>query len=164
MAVDFTPGIDLEKEKRRHKRIFRFFEFFIVGFLFGVVEDLIVVAAATDDSASAAVSSAHRLDRRRAGEAVRTALRCRTDPAAGTGRETAVGSGRWVRSRAAAAVDQPGRSAGLLEALVDRANLSHPLENRGNISLRQTERSPGRYASSAVATLEDPGVTGRRRG
>lgn len=52
MAVDFTPGIDLEKEKRRHKRIFRFFEFFIVGFLFGVVEDLIVVAAATDDSIS----------------------------------------------------------------------------------------------------------------
>jgi len=89
--------------------------------------------AATADGASAerplpvALSSADGWERRRTGEAIRTALGGRANPAAGAGRKAAVGC--WVRSRAAAAVDQPGSSAGLLFPLLDRANPPPPLEN-----------------------------------
>lgn len=39
---------EIEREHRKHKRIVRFLEFFVVGFLFGIAEDLLVVFTATD--------------------------------------------------------------------------------------------------------------------
>lgn len=39
---------EIEREQRRHKRLFRFFEFFVIGFLFGIAEDLLVIFTATD--------------------------------------------------------------------------------------------------------------------
>lgn len=39
---------EVEKESKKHKRFFRFLEFFIIGFVFGVIEDMMVVVLATD--------------------------------------------------------------------------------------------------------------------
>jgi hypothetical protein len=40
---------EVEEKGKNHKRFFRFLEFFIIGFLFGVGEDLMVVVLATDE-------------------------------------------------------------------------------------------------------------------
>lgn len=78
---------------------------------------------------SPALSGACDPDRRRPGESFGTALRRRTDAPAGAGREVAAGGDRGLGARANAAADQSGGSAGLLNPVVDRANLSYPLEN-----------------------------------
>ena len=41
---------EIGKESRKHARLFRFLEFFVVGLLLGILEDVLVVALATDAS------------------------------------------------------------------------------------------------------------------
>jgi high-affinity nickel permease len=40
---------EVGKENKKHRRLFRFLEFFVVGFLLGVGEDIAVIVLATDD-------------------------------------------------------------------------------------------------------------------